>query len=1420
MKKKIFSTLLLVAFAWASTSMFVSCKDYDDDINRKADASVVDALQKTVDQLKADLATCKSNCEAAHATFALKTELAKTDENVKNLQEAVKALQDEMKNLVTAQKLEEALAAAQKALNDAIDKKVDKEEFDKLASTVAGLDSKYGELLEKVATIDQKLAAITNLEEQLTILNAYKERVEKLESEMAGKLNEDQVKALIGAALADYATVEALNKLQELVDAKANGADVVELQKLLKELQGKMEEMSGTILTKEQIEQLIATKLIGISGSVDEETIKGFITDALAGYATEDYVDGKIKALEDLLNGVDGEKGLKELMEEANEQVNEFSETINALQFLLDKMITSIVNTNPVMVLGIETVEAAGLAYQPVITVKKIQDETNPKIFWETWYYNDGLGAEYDGAGCPKLVAPTSYKEFIDNPWLVIQEFRDVKHDSYAIEGEAQYHINPNTAKLDDWNLSFYTDERLVVDEVESRTGIKQVFAEPIEKAAAKNTYEGGILTVPFTINDDYTYICPKTGEGHGTFKGWEAYFHKLVCEANVTYAPTIASWPNEGNANDSKGAAVRDNVYFIALQAHNAAKDTTVTSDYAMVAPVIYHVNGIADNTPSNAKPMPKCGGKDGREHHMYKKSKDAADNLETHYIPYNKTTEIFRYVETHFAYIGFNSDYDYNDRVLDPVSWKTKDTNEPVGPYAHKLPFTRDTKTFKKLGLNYRVTPVSWTSGDNLTDETAHITYEIFKDGEVVGNEEAPYIGIPDSIVVSPRSVEAATGKTIKEGNVADNTREIIEREPMLRFEVLDKFNNTIEVGYMKMQISEEEVAPGQVVDPEVTLPIAGPHYYNCEFGGEVTWHQVEGYVLRGEADPELEIGLTRGVALNVKKSEFEQYWALEYNADGTVARYDWTGAEPKPQNPIVGEVVEKYDGLDRETTVLAWSFTAADWAAIAGANGENLVRNADGKLVNKNPIATWVKYKNDGTKFASKGDVYVKLVIPAGSIIFPEGKISNYRYGYWYELNTAISITEENEDKAMDVHMNVRTPANSYDPNVLTTDEFKKDLFEYFTTSDILSIVDAANFAKISKTAGFEFTTPAVAKENAVFDAVNGNWNVLGFSGTAYTLYLSGRGNTAVNAQTNPAVEIRIKNITGNPLVCEILDPADDEEGNTEIVLKYAENDYAWDILNYAHRHALLNGPEDKDKESFTAYIHILADEACIPVTLDKAYFNVKFLRPINWYPQVVDAPIDARTGDHGDGYFYWNLEDFVKFTDWRLVKGDEPNSAKAGWGYPGDAKDYAVVRGYKVNELDDNTLEETTVQTIKNNEITYWKYYGITFESDDTEMYTDVANANRDFVDLNVNEAAKAKLVKVQNLKGMDFQYVPNTTDPTLSRFKYKNNEGTVDNFHVYVPVYITYTYGPKEKNVIKVWGTLSVHKTVHNAAKKN
>ena len=55
MKKRLMSTLLMGAFFLASTSMFVSCKDYDDDINANTKA-----IQNVESSLKAQIAELNS----------------------------------------------------------------------------------------------------------------------------------------------------------------------------------------------------------------------------------------------------------------------------------------------------------------------------------------------------------------------------------------------------------------------------------------------------------------------------------------------------------------------------------------------------------------------------------------------------------------------------------------------------------------------------------------------------------------------------------------------------------------------------------------------------------------------------------------------------------------------------------------------------------------------------------------------------------------------------------------------------------------------------------------------------------------------------------------------------------------------------------------------------------------------------------------------------------------------------------------------------------------------------------------------------------------------------------------------------------------------------------------------------------------
>ena len=104
MNKRFLSTLLFGALFIASTSVFVSCKDYDDDIknlqtqiDKAALKSDLDALQKTLDNASVNAAASLEKLEAklqAQIDEAVKTSGANAEELQKQI-DAVKAAADE-----------------------------------------------------------------------------------------------------------------------------------------------------------------------------------------------------------------------------------------------------------------------------------------------------------------------------------------------------------------------------------------------------------------------------------------------------------------------------------------------------------------------------------------------------------------------------------------------------------------------------------------------------------------------------------------------------------------------------------------------------------------------------------------------------------------------------------------------------------------------------------------------------------------------------------------------------------------------------------------------------------------------------------------------------------------------------------------------------------------------------------------------------------------------------------------------------------------------------------------------------------------------------------------------------------------------------------------------------------------------------
>ena len=158
MKRKIFSKLLMVALVIAAVGSFVSCKDYDDDINN---------LQKQIDN-----AALKSSVEALEKT--LNDKIAAAQSAAQAAQTAADKAATTANAAVTKTQLDDAISAAKTA-----------------AATAAN------EYADKVATAAQTAAA----------KEAYDQAKKYVDDEVAKVTaaipSEDAIKAIAAAAAAE-----------------------------------------------------------------------------------------------------------------------------------------------------------------------------------------------------------------------------------------------------------------------------------------------------------------------------------------------------------------------------------------------------------------------------------------------------------------------------------------------------------------------------------------------------------------------------------------------------------------------------------------------------------------------------------------------------------------------------------------------------------------------------------------------------------------------------------------------------------------------------------------------------------------------------------------------------------------------------------------------------------------------------------------------------------------------------------------------------------------------------------------------------------------------------------------------------------------------------------------------------------------
>ena len=188
MNKRFLTALLTGAFFIASASMFVSCKDYDDDISRNTAA--IEKLQSELNQLESNL---KAELEQTKATLNTVIQNQSADEaEITRLASRVSALEAEIQTI-----------------KDTYAKKSD---LEALATTVATLTGRVDELTR---LLGEETAARQAVEANLELQKQALERLEQKLNELGLKVDANtQAIAKIRAQLENFALKSDLEQLR------------------------------------------------------------------------------------------------------------------------------------------------------------------------------------------------------------------------------------------------------------------------------------------------------------------------------------------------------------------------------------------------------------------------------------------------------------------------------------------------------------------------------------------------------------------------------------------------------------------------------------------------------------------------------------------------------------------------------------------------------------------------------------------------------------------------------------------------------------------------------------------------------------------------------------------------------------------------------------------------------------------------------------------------------------------------------------------------------------------------------------------------------------------------------------------------------------------------------------------------------
>lgn len=387
MRKKIISALLLGLFTVASTSTFVSCKDYDDDIS----------------DLQGQVTSQNSALEA------LKTKVATAETAITSLESAQRTLEGKVDANATA--ATNAINAAKAELQSAID--AVKGTAANNAAELAKVDGKISDAIEK-AKADIQVAL--NLKADLADLQAAQNEL----TNVSNKLNtlSDKYTQFIG----EYTSLKAaLDAQKAVLESAIASGDAETLNKAKAEVAALETKLNGAMNT---LKTNLETEINGVAGRVTTlETTVGELKAAHDGFATKDQYTTLNNQLTTILN-----EKIPAVEQSVTALEKKVGKNINVISAALAKALRSLVFQPDLYVDGIEAFEYR-FRVDTTLVETTVADYTRDQRAGETATHEIKNVTDYKhGTGSVTLVTPLVEKiMYHANPSNTDTKFSNIK---------------------------------------------------------------------------------------------------------------------------------------------------------------------------------------------------------------------------------------------------------------------------------------------------------------------------------------------------------------------------------------------------------------------------------------------------------------------------------------------------------------------------------------------------------------------------------------------------------------------------------------------------------------------------------------------------------------------------------------------------------------------------------------------------------------------------------------------------------------------------------------------------------------------------------------------------------------------------------------------------------------------------------